>query len=70
MIFNEISLKTVPKGLIGKKSALVPAMAWHLTSDKPLPDLILTKMAMPYGITEPEWVKLTKIIDGLWGFYN
>ena len=36
-----ISLKFVPKGPINNKSALVQAMAWRRTGDKPLPEPIL-----------------------------
>ena len=35
LILIEITLKFVPKGLIDNKSALVQAMAWHLTGAKP-----------------------------------
>ena len=49
-IFNEsvcisitISPKFVPKGPIDYKSAMVQAMAWHRTGEKPLPKSMLTK---------------------------
>ena len=42
-IFINISLKFVLKDLIYKKSALVQVTAWHRTSNKPLPEPILTK---------------------------
>ena len=38
----QISLKLVPKGPIDSKSALVQVMAWRLTGDKPLPQLMVT----------------------------
>ena len=34
----QISLKFVPNGPIGNKSALVQVMAWHRADDKPLPE--------------------------------
>ena len=37
-----VSLKFVPNRLINNKSALVRAMAWRLTGDKPLPKLRIT----------------------------
>ena len=43
-----ISLKCVPKGPIGEKSALVQVMAWHRTDDKPLPDPKLTQFTDAY----------------------
>ena len=39
LIFIKISLKFVTKGLNDKKSAVLQVMAWHLASDKPLPEL-------------------------------
>ena len=54
-IFNEsvwisitILLKFVPKGPIDHKSALVQAMAWHRTGEKPLPKSMLTKFTEAY----------------------
>ena len=54
-IFNEsvcisitISLRFVPKGPIDYKSALVQAMAWHRTGEKPLPKSMLTKFTDAY----------------------
>ena len=38
-----ISLKFVPKGPIDNKSTLVQVMAWRLTGDKPLSELMLTQ---------------------------
>ena len=40
----QITLKYVPWGLIGNKSALVQLMAWHLTGAKPLSEPMLNKM--------------------------
>ena len=37
----QISLKIVLNGLINKKRALVPIMAWHRTGDMPLFETIL-----------------------------
>ena len=37
----QFSLKFVPKGPIDNKSALVQAMAWRRTGDKPLPEPVL-----------------------------
>ena len=42
-IFISIFLKFVVKGPIVNKSALVEAMACHLTGNKPLPESMLTK---------------------------
>ena len=33
----------IPKGVIDNKSALVQVMAWHRTSNKPLPEPMLTQ---------------------------
>ena len=43
-----ISLKFVPKGPIGNKSALVQVRAWHRTGDKPLPEPMLTQSIDAY----------------------
>ena len=43
-----ISLKYVPMCPIDIKSALVQVMAWHLTGDKPLPELMLTQFTDAY----------------------
>ena len=44
-----ISLKFVPMGSNDDKSALVQAMAWCGTGDKPLPEKMLTKFTDAYG---------------------
>ena len=38
-----ISLKFIPRGPIDNKSALVQVMAWDRTSNKPLPEPMLTQ---------------------------
>ena len=38
-----ISLKLGPRSPIDNKPALARVMAWHRTSDKPLPDPMLTQ---------------------------
>ena len=43
-----ISLKFVPRSLIGNKSALVQVMAWCQTGNKPLPEPMLTQLADAY----------------------
>ena len=43
-----ISLKFIPKGPIDYKSALVQAMAWHRTGEKPLPESMLTQLHRPH----------------------
>ena len=54
-IFNEsvwisiaISLKFIPKGPVDYKSALVQVIAWHRTSEKPLPESMLTQFTDAY----------------------
>ena len=42
-IWNEISLKFVPEGLIDNMSVLVQIMAWHQIGDKPLSEAIMAK---------------------------
>ena len=44
----QISLKFVPRSPIDNKQALVQAMAWHRTGDKPLPELMLTQFTDAY----------------------
>ena len=44
----QISLKSVPKGSIDKKPALVQVMAWRRTGDKPLPETMLTQFTDAY----------------------
>ena len=43
-----VSLKFVLRGRIDNKLALVQAMAWRRTGDKPLPELMLTKFTVVY----------------------
>ena len=47
-ILIQISLKFVPRSPIDNKPALVQVMAWRLTGDKPLPELMLTQFADAY----------------------
>ena len=44
----KISLKFVPKGPIGNKSALVQVMAWRWTGNKSLPAPMLTQFIDAY----------------------
>ena len=44
----QISLKFVPEGPIDNKSALVQVMAWRWTSDKPLPEPMVTQFTDAY----------------------
>ena len=43
-----ISLKFVPKGPIGSKSALIPVMAWRRTGDKSIHEPMLTQFTVAY----------------------
>ena len=45
---STISLKFIPKGPIGYKSALVQVVAWHRTGEKPLPKSMLTQFTDAY----------------------
>ena len=47
-ISNQISQKFIPRGLIDNKPALVQVMAWRRTSDKPLPEPMMTKFTVAY----------------------
>ena len=47
--FNQHFMKYIPYGITGKKSALDELKAWCLTGDKPLPELVLTKMHEAIG---------------------
>ena len=52
-----ISLKFVPKGPINNKSALVQVMAWRQTSDKPLPEPMMTQFTDAFICgTRGSWV--------------
>ena len=44
----KISLKFVPKGPLGNKSALVWVMTWRWTGYKPLPEPMLTQFIDAY----------------------
>ena len=44
----QISLKSVSKGSIDNKPALVQVMAWRRTGDKPLTEAMLTQFANAY----------------------
>ena len=44
----QISLELVPKSPIDKKPALVQAMAWRRTGDKPLPEPMMTQFTDTY----------------------
>ena len=55
IFFNEddripirISLKFVPMSPIDNKQALVQAMAWRRTGDKPLPEIMMTPFTDAY----------------------
>ena len=61
----KISLKCVLGGSIDNNSALIKLMVWHHTDDRPLPEPILTRSLMPYGITGPQYLKGYKIADGI-----
>ena len=43
-----ISLIFVPRSIIDNKPALVQAMAWHRTGNKPLPEPMLTQFTDAY----------------------
>ena len=47
-ILIKISLKFVPRSLIGNKPVLVLVMAWRRTGDKPLPEPMLTQFTDTY----------------------
>ena len=44
----QISLKFVPRSPIDNKPALVQAMAWRRTGDKPLPEPVITQFTDAY----------------------
>ena len=44
----QISLKFVPRTPIENKPALVEAMAWRQTGDKPLPEPLMTQLTNTY----------------------
>ena len=48
VISIRISLKFVPKGPIDNNEALVQAMAWRWTDDKPLPEPMLNQFNDEY----------------------
>ena len=47
-IRTKISLKFIPRSPIDNKPALVQAMAWRWTGNKPLPELMLTHFTYTY----------------------
>ena len=47
-ILIQMSLKFVPRSPINNKPAVVQVMAWHQTSDKPLPEPVLTQSTDTY----------------------
>ena len=47
-ILIQISMKSVPKGLIDNKTASVQVMAWRRRGDKPLPEPMLTQFTDAY----------------------
>ena len=47
-ILIQISLKSVPKGLIDNKPVLVQVMAWRQTDNKPLSEPMLTQFTDEY----------------------
>ena len=47
-IFIDISLKFIPKGSIDSTPALVQIMAWSLTGDMPLSELIVAYFTDAY----------------------
>ena len=61
-----------PKGPIDKKAALVQAMAWRWTRDKPLSELMLTQFTDAYTrhvIEERSWTSGKLSISTLWERY-
>ena len=56
-IFNTISLKFVPKGLVKNIPALVQIMAWHWPGNKPLSEPMMVNLLTHICATWPQWVK-------------
>ena len=54
-----ISLKIVPTSLIDNEPALVQAMAWRRTGEKPLSEPMLTQFTDAFG-TSGRWVDTKK----------
>ena len=54
----EISLKSVPKVQINNIQALVRAMAWRRSGDKPLSEPIMVSLLVHICVTRPQWVKV------------
>ena len=54
-ILNCISLRCILWYMIDKTSSFVQLMAWYLTGNKPLPELVFTKMSeeAPQPIPSP-----------------
>ena len=58
-----VSIKITPNnGPINYTSALVQAMAWRRTGDKPLHEPWWSNSLTPYGVTRPQCVKLWVIL--------
>ena len=51
-----ISLKSVPKGLINNIPALVQMMAWRRPGDKPLSEPMMVNLLTHICVTRPQWV--------------
>ena len=62
-ILNPISLMFVHKGLINNKSALVQAMAWRRAGDKPLPELMLTRLTDAHMRHYGWWVNMKRCMQ-------
>ena len=52
-ILNKISLKCVPRGLIGNRATLVQIMAWRRSGDKPLSEAMLVCL-----LTRRQWANV------------
>ena len=55
-ILFRISLKFVPKSPIDNMSALVQVIAWRLTSDKSLPEPVMTRFTDAYIVSADDKV--------------
>ena len=47
-IYIKISLKSIPKGLIDNKSALIQVRAWRRQGDKPIPEENMSQFTDAY----------------------
>ena len=54
-ILSTISQKCILK-VPTDKISLVQAMIWHQPGDKPLTELMMTRILQTYGVTRPQWV--------------